>query len=87
MVVSVHYRQMNESLASFQVEILSDDEEEEEVIGISDDKYRPLSLDKMIALIALLVEKSRGDDKQLNLSERDFRSIIGGKVSPWTRAL
>ncbi|XP_064603807.1 ubiquitin carboxyl-terminal hydrolase 34-like isoform X2 [Liolophura sinensis] len=62
------------------VEILSDDdEEEEEVVAVSEDKYRPLSLEKMITLIAHLVEKSRGDDRQLHLSEKDYNNIIGGK--------
>ena len=66
-----------------QVEILSDDDEEEEedVISLSEDKYRPQSLEKMISLVAMLVEKSRGDDKQLHLSQRDYLAIIGGKVS------
>ncbi|WAR19191.1 UBP34-like protein [Mya arenaria] len=61
------------------VEILSDDEEEEDVIAIPDDVYKPLSLEKMIALISLLVEKSRSvEDNQLQISDRDYNSIIGG---------
>ena len=35
----------------------------------------------MIALISLLVEKSRGDDNQLQISEKDYNSLVGGKVS------
>ena len=35
----------------------------------------------MIALISLLVEKSRGDDNQLQISEKYCNSLIGGKVS------
>ena len=35
----------------------------------------------MIALISLLVEKSLGDDNQLQISEKDYNSLIGGKVS------
>ena len=35
----------------------------------------------MIALISLLVEKSGGDDNQLLISEKDYNSLIGGKVS------
>ena len=35
----------------------------------------------MIALISLLVEKSRGDDDQLQISEKDYNSLVGGKVS------
>jgi ubiquitin carboxyl-terminal hydrolase 34 len=56
---------------------LSDDEEEEEVITIPDDTYKPLSLEKMIALISLLVEKSRSaDDNQLQISDKDYHCII-----------
>ena len=61
---------------------MSDDEEEEDdVIALADDKYRPQSLEKMITLIALLVEKSRGDDNQLQLKRRDLNAILSGKVS------
>ena len=35
----------------------------------------------MIALISLLVEKSQGDDNQLQILEKDYNSLIGGKVS------
>ena len=59
------------------VEILSDDEEEEEVLTLTDEN-KPTALEKMIALIALLVEKSRGTDKQLHLSQKDYMAIVGG---------
>lgn len=45
------------------------------------DKTRPASLDKMIALVATLVERSRGPDLRLQLSPRDYNAIAGGKVS------
>ena len=66
------------------MEILSDEEEEEEeevVVGVSEERYRPQSLDKMIALVALLVEKSRGENNHLQLMHKDYNAIIGGKVS------
>ena len=47
---------------------------------MTEDAYKPLSLEKMIALISLLVEKSRGEDNQLQICEKDYNSIIGGKV-------
>ena len=50
------------------------------MITLTEDKYRPQSLDKMISLISMLVEKSRGDDRQLNLTDKDYNSIVGGKV-------
>ena len=59
------------------MEILSDDEEEEEVLTLTDEN-KPTALEKMIALIALLVEKSRGTDKQLHLSQKDYMAIVGG---------
>ncbi|KAG1678108.1 Ubiquitin carboxyl-terminal hydrolase 34 [Nymphon striatum] len=42
------------------------------VISVAEDKYKPASLDKMISLIAMLVEKSRGNDDHLHLSENDL---------------
>ncbi|KAL5008333.1 hypothetical protein ScPMuIL_013914 [Solemya velum] len=65
------------------VEILSDEEDEEEVITLTEDSYKPTSLEKMITLIAMLVEKSRGEDHQLNLNEKDYNSISGGKNFPF----
>ncbi|XP_021379697.1 ubiquitin carboxyl-terminal hydrolase 34-like isoform X3 [Mizuhopecten yessoensis] len=64
------------------VEIPSDDEEDE-VITITDDNYKPMSLEKMITLIALLVEKSRSEDNQLHISDKDYNSVIGGKGFPF----
>lgn len=34
----------------------------------------------MIALVATLVERSRGPDLRLQLSPRDYNAIAGGKV-------
>ena len=60
------------------MEILSDDDDEEDVITIPDDVYKPLSLEKMVALISLLVEKSRSaEDNNLQISDRDYNAIIG----------
>lgn len=42
--------------------ISEEEEEEEEVVAISTEKLRPASLDKMITLIATLVERSRIPD-------------------------
>lgn len=69
------------------MEILSDDEDGEgEVVTVApEDKYRPQSLEKMIALIAMLVEASRGQDKQLRLSQSDYQAIIGGNKVPDSR--
>ena len=58
-----------------------DDDDDDDDIMLTDEKYRPQSLEKMIALIAMLVEKSRGVDKQLHVSQKDYHSIVGGKAS------
>ena len=62
---------------------VSDEEEEEvdDVLSLNEDKYKPASLEKMITLIATLVEKSRGEDHHLHLSANDYNAITGGKVS------
>lgn len=63
------------------MEVLSDeeDEEDDEVVSSVDDKYKPASLEKMVSLIALLVEKSR-DEERLQLSQNDLNAVAGGKV-------
>jgi hypothetical protein len=75
---------------SVQVEVVSEEEEEEDVIPLPTDKYKPASLEKMITLVASLVEKSRGPDHLLQLSTEDFNAIAGGKVSileTWARSV
>jgi ubiquitin carboxyl-terminal hydrolase 34 len=66
---------------SLQVEVVSEEDEEEDVIPLPTDKYKPASLEKMITLVASLVEKSRGSDHLLQLSTQDFNAIAGGKAS------
>ena len=64
------------------MEIISDDEDEEdEVISLNEEKFKPTSLEKMVTLIAVLVEKSRGDGHELQLTERTYNALVGGKVS------
>lgn len=53
-------------LSQPQVEVLSEeeaeeDDEEEDILSLAEEKYRPAALEKMIALIALLVEQSRSE--------------------------
>ncbi|XP_066282190.1 ubiquitin carboxyl-terminal hydrolase 34-like isoform X3 [Branchiostoma lanceolatum] len=67
------------------VEVVSEDEEEEEdddVITLPEEKYRPTSLEKMIALVALLVETSRAE-RQLSLSQNDLAVLTTGKGFPF----
>lgn len=59
----------------------SDNEENSSDETLSMDKTRPASLDKMIALVATLVERSRGPDLRLQLSQDDYSAIAGGKVN------
>ncbi|KRT80407.1 hypothetical protein AMK59_7115, partial [Oryctes borbonicus] len=62
---------------------VSEGEEEEEVVTLPTDKYKPASLDKMITLIASLVEKSRDTDLRLKLSSKDYNAVAGGKGFPF----
>ncbi|XP_071053277.1 ubiquitin carboxyl-terminal hydrolase puf isoform X2 [Onthophagus taurus] len=62
---------------------VSEGEEEEEVVALPTDKYKPASLDKMITLIASLVEKSRDTDLRLKLSIKDYNAVAGGKGFPF----
>ncbi|KAJ7390778.1 Ubiquitin carboxyl-terminal hydrolase 34 [Desmophyllum pertusum] len=60
-----------------------DDDDDEEVVTIlPEDKYRVGSLEKMISVMALLVEESRGE-RQLHLSENDLAALTGGKGFPF----
>ncbi|KAH9519588.1 Ubiquitin carboxyl-terminal hydrolase 34 [Bulinus truncatus] len=64
------------------VEILSDEEDEEEVLVMASDETRPTALSKMISLIAFLVETSR-DGHILQLSESDMNYLIRGRGHPF----
>ncbi|XP_055381002.1 ubiquitin carboxyl-terminal hydrolase puf [Condylostylus longicornis] len=61
----------------------SGDDENSSDEALSIDKARPASLDKMIALVASLVERSRGPDFRLHLSPKDYNAIAGGKGFPF----
>lgn len=63
-----------------QIDAGSDNDDNSSDEALSIDKARPASLDKMIALVATLVERSRGPDLRLQLSARDYNAIAGGKV-------
>ncbi len=70
-----------------QSELMSDEEEDEDndviALGVSpDDKYRPQSLEKMIHLVAYIVEKSRdaSSPNQLRIKQKDYYALVGNKV-------
>ncbi|KAK0163763.1 hypothetical protein PV328_002459 [Microctonus aethiopoides] len=68
------------------VDTVSEEEEEEEeeiVVSLPAEKLRPASLDKMITLIATLIERSRGSDHRLTLSPADLNAVAGGKGFPF----
>lgn len=58
-----------------------DDNSSDEAFSM--DTVRPASLEKMVALVALLAERSRGVDLKLHLSPRDFNAMAGGKGFPF----
>ncbi|KAL3285850.1 hypothetical protein HHI36_000370 [Cryptolaemus montrouzieri] len=62
---------------------VSEGEEEEEMVALPTDKYKPASLDKMITLIASLVEKSRDANMKINLSDKDYAAVATGKGYPF----
>lgn len=66
-----------------QIDSTSDNDENSSDEALSVEKTRPVSLDKMIALVATLVERSRGTDHLLALSSRDYNAIAGGKGFPF----
>ncbi|XP_032664565.1 ubiquitin carboxyl-terminal hydrolase puf isoform X2 [Odontomachus brunneus] len=65
------------------VDAVSEEEEEEEIVTVPTEKLRSASLDKMITLIATLVERSRGPDHRLALSPADLSAVAGGKGFPF----
>lgn len=59
-----------------------EEEDEDEIVSIPTEKNRVLSLEKMIALVATLVEKSRDpENNTLRLSANDMMSLTGGGKS------
>ena len=89
---SCNYVEMKTSTClRVQVEVLSDDDDDDSVLAtVSEDKYWPQSLDKMVQLVAHLVEKSRlpeSSGNTLALSEKDRTALIGGKVSSRTHVV
>lgn len=70
------------------MDMIAEDEEEDELLAIPSERCKPTSLEKMITLIATLVEKARGTDHSLKLPHPDLHIIAGGKVSKiWNIAL
>lgn len=71
-----------------QVDVVSDEEEEEDTglvmvapSSSHEDRYRPQAFDKLTMLLAFLIEKSRGEDLRLKLSDKDTHALLEGKVS------
>ena len=68
-----------------ELEVSDDDESEDDIIALpiggSDmAAARTASLDKMVSLIAVLVEKSRGEDNCIHLSQTDLNSLTSGRT-------
>ncbi|XP_037090627.1 ubiquitin carboxyl-terminal hydrolase puf-like, partial [Pollicipes pollicipes] len=80
-MVNFYLSQIPENQAD---EVSDEDDEEGEAGPVRPaDKFRPASLEKMISLVALLVEKSRADDQRLALSASDLAAVAGGKGFPF----
>ncbi|XP_039594276.1 ubiquitin carboxyl-terminal hydrolase 34 [Polypterus senegalus] len=85
--IMVHFYMGTKGPENPQVEVLSEEEgeeeeEEEDILSLAEEKYRPAALEKMIALIALLVEQSRSE-RHLTLSQNDMAALTGGKGFPF----
>nr|XP_033794971.1 ubiquitin carboxyl-terminal hydrolase 34 isoform X3 [Geotrypetes seraphini] len=83
----VHFYMGTKGPDNPQVEVLSEEEgeeeeEEEDILSLAEEKYRPAALEKMIALIAFLVEQSRSE-RHLTLSQSDMAALTGGKGFPF----
>ncbi|XP_070409718.1 ubiquitin carboxyl-terminal hydrolase 34 isoform X3 [Nothobranchius furzeri] len=85
--IMVHFYMGTKGPDNPQAEVLSEEEaeeedEEEDILSLAEEKYRPAALEKMIALIALLVEQSRSE-RHLTLSQSDMAALTGGKGFPF----
>uniref|UniRef100_A0A8C9UXP2 Ubiquitin carboxyl-terminal hydrolase 34 n=1 Tax=Scleropages formosus TaxID=113540 RepID=A0A8C9UXP2_SCLFO len=85
--IMVHFYMGTKGPENPQVEVLSEEEgeeedDEEDILSLAEEKYRPAALEKMVALIALLVEQSRSE-RHLTLSQNDMAALTGGKGFPF----
>ncbi len=74
-------RQSTFLFPSQSVDVVSDDDEDEDgdIVALTPigETNKLASLDKMVCLLAILVEKSRGDDEKIHLSSSDLLSLTG----------
>lgn len=68
------------------IEVVSDDDDEDEddIVALTPigESNKFASLEKMVWLLVVLVEKSRGDDNQIHLSNADTISLTGKAMTP-----
>lgn len=68
------------------IEVVSDDDDEDEddIVALTPigESNKLASLEKMIWLLVVLVEKSRGEDNQIHLSNSDMISLTGKPLTP-----
>ena len=57
----------------------SDDDEDDVLTALAEERFKVTSLEKMINIIAMLVESSRVF-RSLQLSDKDMDLLVGGKV-------
>ena len=70
------------NISSFQhIEVVSDDDDDDEddIVALTPigESNKLASLEKMVWLLVVLVEKSRGEDNQIHLSNTDLISLTG----------
>ncbi len=78
-------RQNAENVVTMGSDLLSDDDDDDDddiiAIPIATETNRMASLDKMVWLVALLVEKARGRDDLIHLSAADTAALVGTTTS------
>eukprot|EP00095_Tigriopus_kingsejongensis_P002851 maker-scaffold442_size170051-snap-gene-0.33 protein:Tk02851 transcript:maker-scaffold442_size170051-snap-gene-0.33-mRNA-1 annotation:"hypothetical protein TcasGA2_TC009817" len=85
-LVEFYLKIIKQGSDNMDVHVLTDDEddEDEDIIALApiNETNKLASLDKMVWLIAVLVEKSRGDDNRIHLSNQDMISLVGTGGKP-----
>ncbi|CAB3983712.1 Ubiquitin carboxyl-terminal hydrolase 34 [Paramuricea clavata] len=60
-----------------------DDDDDDVVPIFPEEKFRPFALEKMVTVIAFLVEEAKGQSKEVQLSESDNEALLGGQGYPF----
>ena len=79
LIIFLLYKKKFVALYFLQCADSSDDEEDDVLTALAEERFKVTSLEKMINIIAMLVESSRVF-RSLQLSDKDMDLLVGGKV-------